>query len=373
MATGGRLSPVEPVFLRQRDFPSSVIDDKQNALNICLAAERVTGKETIHGAQAIRGLWRIYPLTKTARDLLLLEGVELGGQSLTLHGRNPFILNSSTGAEIPTTKLWVSDLPISIDNNDIESALVRVGCVLRSKLIMEKMRTREGTLTRFVTGRRFVFINVPSKPLERLFKVGSFTARLYYKELPSPDRRPQVCSRCLQPGHHVSSCQNLVTCRACHMSGHKQGDPTCTAFPGGSIWDLPNRSDFTLGDLIDQRKEDKLYTQENGTEGEGKKEEDEENEEDAFQDTSSDFALPVAEQSAKKDQFHTPAATYSVKKKSVNKPASNQSAQGSLTPGKRPRSPFGDSPSTCDASAKQGRLDEDTCGDSTDQDSACGT
>ncbi|KAK7485108.1 hypothetical protein BaRGS_00023648 [Batillaria attramentaria] len=133
MAAGGGdgMRSVEPVFLRQRDLParqdSTVLgdlnrtDERYCALDICLAAERACGKETIHGAQEIRGLWRIYPLTREARNQLLLEGIELRGRSVSLYNRNPSILNENNGIEVPTTRLWISDLPISVDNDDIES------------------------------------------------------------------------------------------------------------------------------------------------------------------------------------------------------------------------------------------------------------
>ena len=42
------------------------------------------------------------------------------------------------------------------------------------------------------------------------------------------ERQQAVCSRCLQRGHRVAECQNVVTCRACGVSGHKRGDPTCS-------------------------------------------------------------------------------------------------------------------------------------------------
>nr|KAG5697080.1 hypothetical protein BaRGS_001996 [Batillaria attramentaria] len=36
-----------------------------------------------------------------------------------------------------------------------------------SSLIEEKIRDKDGKLTRFLTGRRYVFINVPERPLEK--------------------------------------------------------------------------------------------------------------------------------------------------------------------------------------------------------------
>ena len=84
-----------------------------------------------------------------------------------MYDKNPFILRGQDGTESPSTKLWISEIPISCDDKDIESNLVRLGCVLRSPLILEEMRNRNGKLTRFLTGRRYVFMNVPTTPMEK--------------------------------------------------------------------------------------------------------------------------------------------------------------------------------------------------------------
>ena len=163
---------VEPVFLLRRDLPAND-SVKYDTLEICLAAEKV-----ILGAQEIRGLWRVYPLTRTARNKLLIENLTLRQKTVQVYDKNPFIVRGGSGEEVPVTKVWISDIPISVDGKDIETALVRLGCVLRSSLTNETIRNKDGKLTRFLTGRRFVFVNIPQRPLERTVKIGGFTARL---------------------------------------------------------------------------------------------------------------------------------------------------------------------------------------------------
>ena len=225
---------VEPVFFKHKDLPADPTRFSANqetfpVLEICLAAERVCGRETVLGAQCIKGLWRIYPLTREARNQLLIEGIVVGGCTVSLHDKNPYIVRGGDGVEVPVTKLFISDIPISVANEDIESALVRLGCTLRSSLLMEKIRNKDGKLTRFITGRRFVYINCPGAPLERSIKVGSFTARLFHKEQPKVSKNLE-CTNCLQVGHRRFQCQNLVTCKECRQSGHKSGDPACGSF-----------------------------------------------------------------------------------------------------------------------------------------------
>lgn len=221
---------VEPVFFLKRDLPPGV-EGQLGTLDICLSAERVSGPESVTGAQEIRGLWRIYPSSRTARADLLVSGIEVHGHAITLHNKNPFILRED-GTESPTTKVWISDIPISVCTADLESALARSGAKLRSSMMMEKARNRDGKLTRFLTGRRFVFITVPATPLEKTIKIGGFIARIYHREQPKGPTNPAslTCRNCFLTGHRSFACPNAIVCRACHVSGHREGDEACQVF-----------------------------------------------------------------------------------------------------------------------------------------------
>lgn len=249
---------VEPVFVLNRELPPRK-DGRYDTLEICLAAEQVSGLETILGAQEIRGLWRIYPLTHQARDTLLLSGIPLRNCTVQAHAVNPFILRDG-GNEVHATKVWISDVPISVDGRDIETALVRLGCVLRSSLMYEKTRNKDGKLTRFLTGRRFVYINTPTKPLEKVVKFGGLSARLYHKEQPKNDHQQIVCSKCLERGHKAFQCENVVKCRVCRQEGHKRGDPMCHLLLPPSVGEAlagfdPNVQNTDLVDKADQRED----------------------------------------------------------------------------------------------------------------------
>ena len=112
-------------------------------LIICLAAERMCGFETILGAQDTGEVWRVYPLSRQARNQLLLEGVCLRGHRVQVYDQNSFILSGQNSVEIPSTKLWISDFPLLCANEDTESALSRLGVVLRLKLIQEKKKKKK--------------------------------------------------------------------------------------------------------------------------------------------------------------------------------------------------------------------------------------
>ena len=116
------------LFLLRLDLPAN--DSlKQDTLEICLAAEKVSGTETILGAQEIRGLWRVYPLTRTARNKLLIDNLTLRQKTVQVYDNNPFIVRGGSGEEVPVTQVWVSDIPISVDGKDIDSISKTRVCV----------------------------------------------------------------------------------------------------------------------------------------------------------------------------------------------------------------------------------------------------
>ena len=61
--------------------------------------------ETILGAQEIRGLWRVYPLARTSRNVLLIDGITFRQQTVQVHDKNPFILRGGSGEEIPAQSM----------------------------------------------------------------------------------------------------------------------------------------------------------------------------------------------------------------------------------------------------------------------------
>ena len=86
--------------------------ERYDALEMCLAAQRMSVSETVLEIQDIRGLWRIYPLTSQARAQLFTDGLSLRGHSVRVCDKNPYIV-SEQDTETPVTKVWISDIPIS--------------------------------------------------------------------------------------------------------------------------------------------------------------------------------------------------------------------------------------------------------------------
>ena len=65
--------------------------------------------------------------------------MELWGLQISLLDKNPFIIRDHNGEdEKPGIKVWVSNVPISCEDKQIETALTKIGCELRSALKKKK-------------------------------------------------------------------------------------------------------------------------------------------------------------------------------------------------------------------------------------------
>lgn len=101
---------------------------------------------------------------------------------------------------------------MSYSNDEIEEALKRVPTLSQmSKLYEDRGRDRTGKLTKWKTGRRYMYIAVPPEPLPKTIKIGKFNAFLTHSE----QYRDRVCRKCLRPGHaHYMSAPS--PCDAAH-------------------------------------------------------------------------------------------------------------------------------------------------------------
>ena len=159
-------------------FFADAVDRTVSGLHICRACEEVAGSGSVAGAQRLYGLWRIYPATQEARDTLLMKGVTIDKLYIPIVGVNPMVAKGAHDS--PVTKVIIGNIPLSVANDEIEKALKGIGVKMRSQLLYENYRDEEGKLTLFKSGRRFLYVDEPSKPLPSEFQVGSWRPSLYH-------------------------------------------------------------------------------------------------------------------------------------------------------------------------------------------------
>ena len=222
----------KPFFIKSSDCPKFT-----STFDICQACENISGKGSMRGAQLMGENWRCYPMQDVAKAKLLSSGaIDLNGLSVKLYSQNPFGMLNKDREEVPSTRLSIDGIPISYDDNAISRALDEIGVKSRSKILYEYARDPSSKkLTDWMTGRRFLYIDLPNETLPKTTKMGPFVAKLFYKERP---KEPKQCRRCFGKGHWTNSCPNKERCYDCNEEGHRRGDPVCNAFE--SVWQVNN-------------------------------------------------------------------------------------------------------------------------------------
>ena len=175
---------VSPLFVKHSSLtpPSSGFI---KGIDICYALEKVSGSDTVDGVQRIGGLYRIYLNNQKAREDLLINGLDFNGCNVSLLAHNPFSV-SDTGK--PTTKIVIGGVPLSVADSEIERVLLEQGVAMKSNLKLETYRDEEGKWTRFKTGRRFVYCEIPTLNIQPTIQIGLWRASIYYKEQIRPER-----------------------------------------------------------------------------------------------------------------------------------------------------------------------------------------
>ncbi|GFS23004.1 hypothetical protein ElyMa_006965700 [Elysia marginata] len=82
---------------------------------------------------------------------------------------------------------------------------------------MEGIRDPQGKLTEWLSGRRFVWIDVPKTNIEQYIDVSQFQARLFHKEMVTE----MTCRRCLKKGLSAKNCTYEEVCFVCKKPGHR--------------------------------------------------------------------------------------------------------------------------------------------------------
>lgn len=216
---------VEPVFFLNNEVYEEA-GKWLDTLEVCLAVcEVVSDENCVEGAQRIGGLWRVYITNLEARIQLLSTGINIRGCQITLKDKNPFI-NVLGREDVDTTRVYVRNIPLSYDNGEIEKALKSKSVQLLGPIKYVRARTKEGKLTNFKTGDRFVDIITPKEPLPKKIGMGIFTASVYHKEQ-KQSRADIECGNCKQSGHIRRDCPNQPVCYDCSQPGHRRGSENC--------------------------------------------------------------------------------------------------------------------------------------------------
>ena len=193
---------VEPVFILDRDIPGQS-QLKLRPYDICMEASKVIGKESVLGAQNVRGTWRLFCKSREKRLELLVKGISLRGKSVSLFEKNPRSTQDDPSQMVE--KITIKDLAITVSNDEVKEYLSAKGVSLTTDVRYGKERDPEGDITPFLNGDRFAYAKAPIQPvLDRFGSIAGTPCRIFH-----------------------ASQQN--TCKICNTVGHKALDPACPA------------------------------------------------------------------------------------------------------------------------------------------------
>jgi hypothetical protein len=218
-----------PVYFKQSDVIGT---GYLTVYEVCVAAEKEAGTNRIDGAQIIRGLWRVYFSERAdtrTRIQLLAKGLTIRNIHVNVYDKNPFMTRNNREA----TRVMIGGIPLSVSNDQILADFSAV-CRQKNSTVIGEMkyelaRDENGKLTRFKTGRRFLYIDPnPNNPIPKQLPLAGFTASIRYKE-----QNEVHCPICNQQGHSPNKCScALIASR----KGTSVATPDARLSPTSNAW-----------------------------------------------------------------------------------------------------------------------------------------
>lgn len=218
-----------PVFVNNKDI-QTLPNGRITEYDMMEAVSEAVG-DKILCVQLDRSLWHIYLVDESSRQELVVQGIELHNQNITVHDKNPFLTRSIKRPH-ELLKVTVSGVPLSVDNSEIENMLTKLGAKLKSKVEFDRIRnphTRE--MTAVLNGKRSVHIEpLPeNKSLPRKSYCSGRMCSIYHYGQPKVTP-PKKCRICWSDQHFTHECKEGPKCKVCLQSGHKPGDEDCPKY-----------------------------------------------------------------------------------------------------------------------------------------------
>ena len=191
MASGGRMKSgfQKSIIPAMYVLPKSLLelgDDPVYGREICKAMAMVTGENSVECVQKVNGKWRLTVKSKTERASILLNGLSIRGHSVQVLGQSPNMIN---GEE--SVRLMIANVPYEVSDEDIRKALETLQIKIGAEIHWEYFQDEQKKWLKAKTGRRFVFMQPPDKPLPNYVSVtGRHRAYLSYKDQKAKDKEP---------------------------------------------------------------------------------------------------------------------------------------------------------------------------------------
>ena len=185
MQTGFQKSIIPAMYV----LPKSLLelgDDPVYGREICKSIEMVTGEYSVECVQKVDGKWRLTVKTKGERASILQHGLSIRGHSVQVLGRSPTLIN---GEE--SVRLMIANVPYEVSDEEIRKALAKLQISMGAEIHWENYQDESKKWLKAKTGRRYVFMQPPDKPLPNFVSVaGRHRAYLSYKGQKAKEKEP---------------------------------------------------------------------------------------------------------------------------------------------------------------------------------------
>lgn len=222
-------------FMNNMVETSSIITE----YDVCEAMEGVVNPSSIIGSQKIQNVWRLYVNKEEAKTKLVQKGIGVFGQHVQLYLQNPAKVNQ-VNRYIQPTKILIKDVPMSYTNEEVEKMLCDLGANLTSSVKTSLVRDRNGMLTKYTNGDRFVYSDTThtmTSPLPRFVLIGTFVAKIIHN---GQDIEKQKCNNCMSIEHPSWKCSEETICKVCKKTDHITGSVECEFY-------ITNNGAYTFG------------------------------------------------------------------------------------------------------------------------------
>ena len=208
---GITIEGVKALFVKPSSLPAmDPLPGKKYAnigFEICDAMNQVREVRSgdVSGTTKINGVWRLClkgANARIARASILAHGLTIKGHMIPVLNENPNLVD---GQE--TSRLTITNLPFSVSNEALKTALIGIGVTFGKKdLRWDMYRDNQGGMTDYKNGKRWVYIVPPSKPLPKKIKVaGMFNAFLDYQGPMDKDLKKLRDERHIRRGNDIDS------------------------------------------------------------------------------------------------------------------------------------------------------------------------
>ena len=223
---------IPPLYIKNTELSQKM--SNPTVMDLIEAVVRVVTEGKLVGIQRLSNLWLIYLSDAVSRLEIYTKGeLIVSGVTVTLYDDNPYTMQhdekddryNRENHRPKNDKLTIKNLPLHIKNEEVKTMLEAHKIEVVSSIRYGYIRDRNGELTKFTSGDRYVYVKAFNPPIQRRQKVGDHPCIVFHHGKENP------CIACGQQGHRVGQedCKAKPKEKITAFRGHEH--PLSNLFP----------------------------------------------------------------------------------------------------------------------------------------------